>query len=152
MIKITNLKCPIDHDDELIKRLVGKKLGIDISAITGFKIIKRSLDARKKPELIYILSLEVSLDRISFDKLRNRIKKGKIKDVSLSKKENNRRPFEINHEKPILKGAPKPVIVGFGPAGIFAALTLSRMGLRPVIFERGSEVKNRQKKCDIFFE
>lgn len=152
MIKITNLKCPIDHDDELIKRLIGKKLGIDISAITGFKIIKRSLDARKKPELIYILSLEVSLDRISFDKLRNRIKKGKIKDVSLSQKENNRRPFEINHEKLILKGAPKPVIVGFGPAGIFAALTLSRMGLRPVIFERGSEVNSRQKKCDIFFE
>ena len=51
MIRINNLKCPIDHDDELIKSLIVKKLGIDISDITGFKLKKRSLDARKKPGL-----------------------------------------------------------------------------------------------------
>ena len=152
MIRINNLKCPIDHDDELIKSLIVKKLGIDISDITGFKLKKRSLDARKKPELIYILSLDVSVDNNSFDKLKNKIKKGMIKDVSIIRPEKTGRPYEIKRGDLILKDAPAPVIVGFGPAGIFAALTLSRMGLRPVIFERGSEVKNRQKKCDLFFE
>ena len=152
MIRINNLKCPIDHDDELIKSLIVKKLGIDISDITGFKLKKRSLDARKKPELIYILSLDVSVDDNSFDKLKNKIKKGMIKDVSIIRPEKTGRPYEIKRGDLILKDAPAPVIVGFGPAGIFAALTLSRMGLRPVIFERGSEVKNRQKKCDLFFE
>ena len=152
MIKINNLKCPIDHDDELIKSLIVKKLGVDSSAITGFKLIKRSLDARKKPELIYILSLEVNLDKNVFDKLRKKIEKGKIRDVSLSLTEKDKRPYILKNDILIPEGVSSPVIVGFGPAGLFAALSLSRMGLKPVIFERGSEVNKRKEKCDIFFE
>ena len=140
MIKITQLKLPIEHKKEDLEKKVCKLLQIPPAKLYGIEILKRSLDARKTP-LMYNYQLGVFAD--GEEKI---VKKLKNKDVSLGSLVKYRFP---NLGDEALKNP--PVIIGAGPAGLFCAYMLAKAGYRPILLERGEAVEERQKKVDHFW-
>ncbi len=140
MIKITQLKLPIEHKKEELEKKVCKLLQIPPAKLYGIEIFKRSLDARKTP-LMYNYQLGVFAD--GEEKI---VKKIKNKDVSLGNLVKYRFP-KLGDE--VLENP--PVIIGAGPAGLFCAYMLAKAGYRPILLERGEAVEERQKKVDHFW-
>ncbi|MFJ3470951.1 NAD(P)/FAD-dependent oxidoreductase [Pseudomonas sp. NPDC090201] len=137
MLRITELKLPLDHADEELRPALLQRLGIDSDELLDFTLFKRSYDARKKStelQFIYTIDLEVRdeatlLKRLSHDKHLT-----PAPDVSY--KVVGQAPADL---------AERPLVVGFGPCGIFAGLLLAQMGFKPIILERGKEVRQRTK-------
>ncbi len=137
MLRITELKLPLDHSDEDLRAAILQRLGIADAQLTAFTLFKRSYDARKKNSellFIYTIDLEVSNEAELLRKFADDPNVGPAPDVSYT---------FVGHAS----AAPeqRPVVVGFGPCGIFAGLLLAQMGLRPIIVERGKEVRQRTK-------
>ncbi len=138
MIKISNIKYPLEKEITIdnLKNIVCKILKTEKNNILNIKIAKKSIDAREKRGGFYVLALDIDV--------KEEDKYLKIKDVTkvtpfiydIPKKQHNKRP----------------VIVGFGPAGLMAGLVLSRSGLNPIIIERGKSVDERKKDIDDFWE
>lgn len=141
MIKITQLKLNIDHKKEDLEKKVCRLLQVPASRIYQIEILKRSLDARKKP-MMYNYQLGVLAE--DEEKI---VKKLKNKDVTIGKPAKYRFPM-VGTEK--LEHA--PVIIGAGPAGLFCTYLLAKAGFRPILLERGEAVEERQKKVDRFWE
>ncbi len=137
MIRITELKLPLDHDEHALPALIAKTLGIAHAELLGHTIYKRSYDARmKKLLLVYICDIEVT----------PALKAALLKQFEAHP---HIRPTPDQHYYPVvqLNAAPtiRPVVVGFGPCGIFAALLLAQMGFKPIVLERGKKVRERTK-------
>lgn len=137
MIVIPNLKLAPGADEAALKALATKALKIPAGDITGLRIRKKSLDARKKDDIRYVYTVGVTV-RGDEQRLVRRC-----------------RGAAITHEKtyPIPHVAPpetRPVIVGFGPAGMFAALLLARAGARPIVLERGPDARTRSAQIAAF--
>lgn len=137
MLRITELKLPLDHSDEDLRAAILQRLGIADAQLTAFTLFKRSYDARKKNSellFIYTIDLEVSNEAELLRKFADDPNVGPAPDVSYT---------FVGHAS----AAPeqRPVVVGFGPCGMFAGLLLAQMGLRPIIVERGKEVRQRTK-------
>ena len=138
MLRLTELKLPLDHAEGALPLLIAHTLGIAASDIRTHTIYKRSYDARKqKLLLVYIADVElVSLA---------------LETTLLAQFENNPhiRPAPDQAYYPVAHvnaaPTPRPVVVGFGPCGIFAALVLSQMGFKPIVLERGKKVRERTK-------
>ena len=130
-----DLKIKLEEDDfAAYKNLAAKKLGVLPADLLEVKILKKSLDARDKKQFYYNLSLVATVS----EKYKNKRKFPQVKDKPQGQEIKNK-----------LKD--RPIIIGFGPAGIFAALTFLEYGIRPIIFERGKKVD--QRMADIrFFE
>ena len=140
MIKVNNIKVKPGYTRQDILQEISKKLKTDINNIDDFSVIRRSLDARKKDNIQFVLSVKVSLN-ISENKL---IKKNKSNDISLYKQEKYQ--FIAVQNKQC-----KNVIVGSGPAGLFAAYIMIKSGLTPIIVERGEKIEDRVKSVEKFF-
>ncbi|RMR03496.1 hypothetical protein ALP93_04346 [Pseudomonas syringae pv. helianthi] len=137
MLRITELKLPIDHPEEDLRLALLQRLGIDSSELLDFTLFKRSYDARKKSSelcFIYTIDFQVSDEEALLRKLVNDRHVGPAPDVSYK---------VVGHAPEGL--AERPIVVGFGPCGIFAGLLLAQMGFRPIILERGTEVRQRTK-------
>ncbi len=142
MIQITQLKLNIDHTQEDLKKLIAKQLKVSEQEILNFSILKKSVDARKKKEIFYVYSVEVTLSE------EKRVMK-RIHGPNISFGERPGYQFKPSGEE---KQKYRPVIVGSGPAGLFCGLMLARNGYQPVIIERGDEVMNRVKTVEHFWE
>ena len=137
MIRITNVKLNIEDAD--FKKAASDALKTDIESILAVEIVKRSVDARAgRVKFVYSLDVETSADEAN-------IIKG-AKNASDSPK---REKWDISHGNEALNE--RPIIVGAGPAGLFAALILSEHGYKPIVFERGKKVKERDADIDKFF-
>ena len=137
MLRITELKLPLDHSDEDLRAAILQRLGIADAQLTAFTLFKRSYDARKKNSellFIYTIDLEVSNEAELLRKFADDPHVGPAPDVSYT---------FVGHAS--VAPEQRPVVVGFGPCGIFAGLLLAQMGLRPIIVERGKEVRQRTK-------
>ena len=143
MIRISSLKLPPDHTEEMLRRSIQKKLHLKEDVPFTWTVRRRSVDARKKPRIFFIYQLDVS---ISGEKKILR-KLSKDPDVAPVTEKPYRLPSS-GEEQP----DGRVVIVGSGPAGLFCALFLARAGYRPILIERGDPVEERRKKVKRFWE
>ena len=142
MIRLTQIKLPADHTPEALTKKAAKLLRVSPEEIKELYIRKRSLDARKKPELFYSYTIDVSVKKEA-----EILHKVKSPQVNLCKETRYQFP-EAGEERM----GERPVIIGTGPAGLFCGLMLARHGYRPILLERGSSVEERQKKVNAFWQ
>ena len=138
MIRLTELRLPIDHAPEDLEVAICKKLAILAKDLIRYEVFKRSYDARKNNILSFIYTLDLSV------KDEEAVLKRLAHDPHIRLSPDTRYHFVTHfdsHIKP--QSALRPVVIGFGPCGIFAALTLAQMGLKPIVLERGKPVRER---------
>lgn len=140
-IVVNNIVLNIEESKDLLKSKVAKKIRVKEKDIKSLKILRESLDARKKSSLKFIYAIEVHC--ANEEKIVARVKSN---DVKLSN-DNNKDDFKYGDK--ILKS--RPVVVGMGPAGLFAALTLASNGYNPIVIERGEDVDSRTKAVNNFW-
>lgn len=143
MIKVDQIKLPIGYCESDVKIAVAKTLGVSAKDIKNFELIKKSIDSRDKNRIRYALSVAVELDREKHYISRH---------PNAKKYDAPARQIESVLPKDIPTPSKRPVIVGLGPAGLFAGLTLAKAGLRPIIIERGKSVDEREKSVRDFIE
>ena len=162
MLQINQLKIPVEEIPPIkdggvkgaqeitkeiacIRKKISRQLHISPDTVKEVKILKKSIDARKKPKLFWVYSVCCKLKENSMEE--KIIKKSKTSDV-ISYKEQSYN-FEISGTHKIKH---PPVIIGMGPAGLFAGYILSKAGFCPVIYERGKKVEERTKDVEEFWK
>ena len=139
MIRVTDIKLGFNEDSSLLKKKAAKKLGISEKDIISFSIFKEAIDARKKSDIKFTYTLDVDTT-----KNEHLLKKNPALKVS-------DKPYELaDTGEEELKH--RPVVVGSGPCGLFAALALAVKGFKPIVVERGRCVDDRVKDIDEFFK
>ena len=138
MLRISNIKMPVKHTENTLKGVTANLLNIKIEDFKSFEIAGQAIDARNKGNVVYVYSVDVELDNEEMFK--------DVKNVRKIEKQ----PYEINRVKDF-KGK-RPVVIGSGPAGIFAALILAEGGLKPTIIEQGKSVDERERDVYTFFK
>ena len=135
MLRLTELKLPLDHAEGALRTALLKQLGIAASELVNFSVFRRGVDARKKSAiaLIYTLDVEVKNEQALLQRLKG--------DRNVSPAPDMDYRF-VTHAPP---SSPRPVVIGTGPCGLLAALVLAQMGFRPIIFERGKVVRERTR-------
>jgi uncharacterized FAD-dependent dehydrogenase len=138
MLRISEIKLPLDHDAAALSSAIDAVLGTPPGAVREFSVYKRSFDARKAQLLqVYIVDVTLAdpaLEAKLLRKFADTSRIGPTPDMTW------RAPVQAPAELPV-----RPVVIGFGPCGIFAALMLARMGFRPIVLERGKPVRERTK-------
>ena len=138
MLRIREVKIPISLDnDEYIKKKISKLLNISKEEIIDYKILKKSIDARDKNNILFIYEFALNL--------KNENKINLSKNIS----EYIETEYEFTKEKDLKE---RPIIVGSGPAGLFCAYMLASVGCKPIILERGEKIEDRVKTVEDFFE
>ncbi|KVW99486.1 NAD(P)/FAD-dependent oxidoreductase [Thiobacillus denitrificans] len=134
MLRLTELKLPLDHPPEALRAAILQRLDLADDELVGFSIFKRSYDARKKHALlmVYAVDVEVRNEAALLKKFRD--------DRHLVPTPDMAYQF-VGHAPENL--SERPLVVGFGPCGIFAALVLAQMGFKPIVLERGKAVRER---------
>lgn len=142
MIRIREISLPPEHNAAQLSYEAAKLLKISGSKIRKLRLVRRSIDARKKPDVRIVYTVDVSVDG-NENKI---LKQSGCKRASIANEPHYKVP------KPAVLPEERPVIIGFGPAGMLAALVLALAGLRPLVLERGADAQMRQEKVNRFFE
>ena len=136
IIRVTGIRASLDDDLSDLRSFCCKKLKIDSSQINSVKLFRKSVDARKKNDVHFVISLDI--EAANGERLLRRLKNAS--EVTYNEYKTEAVP----------ENSERPVIVGFGPAGMFAALVLAMSGARPIVLERGHDVDRRCEKVDEF--
>jgi uncharacterized protein len=134
MLRLTEIKLPLDHPESAIKDAILKKLNIPAAELIRYTIFKRSYDARKKGQivLVYIVDAETRKEKALLQRF---------------KKDPHIVPTPYIAYRPVAKAQNdnpvRPIVIGTGPCGMFAGLLLAQMGFRPILLERGKSVRDR---------
>jgi hypothetical protein len=138
MIRITELRLPIDHAPEAVEAAILKRLKLPAKDLLGFEVFKRSYDARKNVALSFIYTVDLSV------KNEEAILSQFDGDIHIRPSPDTSYHFKAKAPDSIATGKSlRPVVIGFGPCGIFAALVLAQMGFKPIVLERGKKVRER---------
>ncbi|WP_395770855.1 NAD(P)/FAD-dependent oxidoreductase [Arenimonas sp.] len=139
-LRLNDLKLPLDHSEADLRRAVVAALGVSDAEISDISVFKRSYDARKKTAILLIYSLDVSLSEAA----RARVLAAHPESTKILPSPDTTYKFVAHAPEGFpLAGQQRPVIIGFGPCGILAALILAQMGLKPIVLERGQNVRIR---------
>ena len=136
MLRLTEIKLPLDHSEDALHAAILKRLGIAADEITGYSIFRRGFDARKPSaiQFVYTLQVEVKDETALLKRLKNSPHITRAPDTN----------YRVVTQAPEgLTG--RPIVIGTGPCGLFAGLLLAQMGFRPIILERGKSVRERTK-------
>ncbi|UVW29668.1 NAD(P)/FAD-dependent oxidoreductase [Massilia sp. H6] len=135
MLRISDLKLPLNHPEPALRAAILARLGIDDGELVDFAVFKRSYDARKKSAIVLIYSIDAELRDEAAVLARF------AKDQHVGPSPDTGYQF-VDAGRPAA-GTPRPIVVGTGPCGLFVALILAQMGLNPLILERGKVVRER---------
>lgn len=142
MLRLNEIKLPLDHSDEDLNQAIIRKLAINADQLISTLVFKRSFDARKKHNILLIYQLDVELSAeaqaVVLEKFEGQ------SSVRISPDTRYQFVAQANSSFP-KSDQYRPIIIGFGPCGILAALLLAQMGLKPLVLERGQDVRQRTK-------
>ena len=138
MIRVQELRLPLDHDAPALQAALLARLGIGAADLVSFAVFKRAVDSRRKSAilLVYIIDAEVRNEAGVLARHAGDLHVGPTPDMTF-------RPAAAAPAGFATAGGARPLVVGFGPCGIFAALLLAEMGFRPIVLERGKIVRER---------
>jgi len=136
MLQLTEIKLPLAHAEEEISKAIIRRLGIAVDDLTGYTVFRRGVDARKKSNIRFIYTLHVAVrdEAAILGRFMN--------DPHVSIAPDTRYHFVAQAPQNL---ASRPVVIGMGPAGLFAGLVLAQTGFRPLILERGKAVRERTR-------
>lgn len=140
MIRIRDILLPPEHNAHQLTYEAARLLKISPSKIRGLRLVRRSIDARKKPDVKLVYTVDVAVDG-SEGKI---LKQSGCKRAAIA-------PTEFYKVPKGKRSESRPVVIGFGPAGMFAALILAMAGLKPIVLERGEDALTRHEKVEKFF-
>jgi uncharacterized protein len=136
MLRLTELRLPLDHEEAAIRSAILKRLEIYANELVGYSVFRRAWDARKKSAIMltYTLDIEVKHEALVLRRLAG--------DRNIARTPDTSYRFPARAPSPL---SLRPLVIGTGPCGLFAALILAQMGFRPIILERGKVVRERTK-------
>ncbi len=138
MLRITELRLPLTHVEDALRAAIVARLGVPSAALKSFTVFKRGYDARKKSAVVLTYTLDCDVaDEAA-------VLQAHAADPRIRATPDTGYHF-VGHAPADFSAAqtPRPIVIGFGPCGIFAALILAQMGLRPLVLERGKAVRER---------
>ena len=144
MIRINQLALEVGHGPGAIKKKAARLLKVPETSIRRVDVVRRSIDARKKDRILYSYIVDVKLAEKK--KEETAVKKADSRNIQIETEARYRYPA---HGKEVLKD--RPVIIGAGPAGLFAALALAENGFAPLLLEQGDPVEVRAEKVEAFW-
>ncbi|EEX94905.1 NAD(FAD)-utilizing dehydrogenase [Vibrio orientalis CIP 102891 = ATCC 33934] len=136
MIRLNEIKLPLDHEEEALIAAITKKLGISEDQVISYNIFKRGYDARKKSNILLIYTLDVIVENEAA------LLEQFVSDPHVKETPDMEYKFVAKAPENLTE---RPVVIGFGPCGLFAALILAQSGFKPIVVERGKEVRERTK-------
>ncbi len=145
MIRISQLKLDIHHTEADMKAKICRLLGIREDALLSYTRKKQSLDARKKPQLFYVYTIDTKVKNEAF--VKKRLRRQNPPNISFQP-ETKRYSVSAIGTKPLKH---RPLVIGTGPAGLFCGYELARLGYRPILLERGASVEERRKDVEEFW-
>jgi len=152
MLRIHEIKRGIGQKTDVLPQKIEKRIGLPAGSIVNWRLVKESVDARDKSQVMLVNSVDFEVRGLSEDQVlqrgqKKKLKIGKAPDeryVSVTERPDYEEPKEaLNH---------RPVVVGFGPCGMFCALTLAQMGYEPIVLERGRCVERRAEDVERFWK
>lgn len=142
MIRIQQVKVPLKHTQEDVVKKACKMIHLREEEVLSYKIVKQSIDARKKTELSYVYTIDFKINQEE-----KFLKKNHLANVAKPKEVTYR--FPNGGQEPLKE---RPVIIGSGPAGLFCAYALAEHGFQPIVIERGCDVDKRTQDVEEFWQ
>ncbi len=142
MLRLSEIKLPLDHTEEALRTAILKKLDITADDLIGYSIFRRGFDARKLSAIQFVYTLEVAVKNEAALLQRIQSTTDKKLPVHITLAPDTSYRFVAHAPKNL---AMRPIVIGTGPCGLFAGLILAQMGFRPIILERGKSVRERTK-------